>query len=68
MMDNSSRYRVPIIHPSAQVNWGAETENFSIETAKYLRQFFDIELLRGSSPIPWCLYYLQHIKSKRFQS
>lgn len=51
-MDCPQKHRVVIIHPSAGVNWSGGTENFSIEITRYLRQYFDIELLGGHPQIP----------------
>lgn len=50
--NNTSTYRIAIVHPSAGVNWSGGTENFAIELAHYLSPYFQVELLGGSPQIP----------------
>lgn len=49
---SSSNYRIAIVHPSAGVNWSGGTENFAIEIAHHLGNYFDVELLGGAAQIP----------------
>ncbi|MGL5796399.1 MAG: glycosyltransferase family 4 protein, partial [Waterburya sp.] len=41
-------YKVVLIHPSAGVNWNGNSENFAIELARRLDNYFDVELLSGA--------------------
>jgi glycosyltransferase involved in cell wall biosynthesis len=41
-------YKVVLIHPSAGVNWNGKSENFAIELARRLDNYFEIELLSGA--------------------
>ncbi len=52
--DDTSTYRISIVHPSAGVNWSGGTENFAIELANYLSPYFQVELLAGNQDLPHC--------------
>ena len=41
-------HKVVLIHPSAGVNWRGNSENFAIELARYLDNYFEVELLSGA--------------------
>lgn len=46
-------YRVVLIHPSAGVNWSGGSETFSIEMARRLSEYFEVELLSGGPCGAW---------------
>lgn len=50
--NDTSTYRIAIVHPSAGINWSGGTENFAIELADRLSPYFEVELLGGSPDIP----------------
>lgn len=41
-------YRVVLIHPGAGVNWKGYSENFAIELARSLDNYFEVELISGA--------------------
>lgn len=45
--DTGKPYRIAIVHPSVGVNWSGGSEIFTLELARRLRAYFDIELLSG---------------------
>ena len=52
-------YKVVLIHPSAGVNWKGNSENFAIELARSLDNYFEVELLSGAD----CGSFSRPIKS-----
>jgi glycosyltransferase involved in cell wall biosynthesis len=49
----SRLYRVTLLHPSAGVNWSGGSEIFSIELARHLTSYFEVELLSGAPCAPF---------------
>ena len=52
--EDTSTYRIVIVHPSAGDNWSGGSEIFAIELANYLSPYFQVELLAGSGDLPHC--------------
>lgn len=52
-------YKIVMIHPSAGINWQGNSENFAIELARHLDNYFEVELLSGAD----CGSFSQPIKS-----
>ncbi|BAZ44974.1 group 1 glycosyl transferase [Chondrocystis sp. NIES-4102] len=52
-------YKLVLIHPSAGVNWNGNSENFAIELARRLDNYFEVELLSGAE----CGSFSRPIKS-----
>jgi glycosyltransferase involved in cell wall biosynthesis len=52
-------YKVVLIHPSAGVNWKGNSENFALELARCLDNYFEVELLSGAD----CGSFSRPIKS-----
>ena len=50
--DDTSTYRIAIVHPSAGVNWSGGTEILAIDLAERLSPYFQVELLAGSPEVP----------------
>ena len=47
-------YRVVLVHPSGGVIWSGGSEIFTLELARQLNQYFEVELLSGASCEPFC--------------
>ena len=52
-------YKITLIHPSAGINWKGNSENFALELARYLDNYFEVELLSGAD----CGSFSRPIKS-----
>ena len=47
-------YRVVLVHPSVGVIWSGGSEIFTLELARHLQQYFEVELLSGADCEPFC--------------
>lgn len=52
-------YKIVLIHPNAGMNWNGNSENFAIEIARRLNNYFEVELLSGAD----CGSFSRPIKS-----
>lgn len=52
-------YKIVLIHPNAGMNWNGNSENFAIEIARRLDNYFEVELLSGAD----CGSFSRPIKS-----
>ena len=41
-------HKIVLIHPSAGINWSGNSENFALELARCLDNYFEVELLSGA--------------------
>ena len=52
-------YKITIIHPTAGINWQGNSENFALELARCLDNYFEIEFISGAE----CGSFSRPIKS-----
>jgi glycosyltransferase involved in cell wall biosynthesis len=46
--------RVVLVHPSVGIIWSGGSEIFTLELARHLEQYFEIEILSGTNCEPFC--------------